>query len=292
MNTKVISFVNMKGGVAKTTTTVGVATMLSGKFNKRVLVIDLDPQTNATVMLIGEEAWEQLSLTNRTLYALFHDAVYGEKTFSIEESIQKDVSKINGVPSVDLLPSDLNLMDLDYEIANPEKGVHLKKMTIDILEKAITPVISRYDYVLIDCPPNLGMYTLNGLRISDAYIIPTIPDILSTRGIYSITQRVPRYSEGIECLGIVYTKVRKQSTLHQRIMKTLGSKKKQMSFEEKMRDNSIDAPIFKTVFYESNTVANAAEFYAVSTLKKKWGAHDHYDSLLSFTQEIITKMEK
>lgn len=71
----VISFINLKGGVGKTTTTVAVAEMLAGVFLKRVLVIDLSPQTNATLMLIGEEKWEELNSSNHTLVQLFTDAI-------------------------------------------------------------------------------------------------------------------------------------------------------------------------------------------------------------------------
>ena len=72
----IISFINLKGGVGKTTTAVAVAEMLSGVFDRKVLVIDLDPQTNATLMLIGEEKWEALNENNHTIAQLFLDAIY------------------------------------------------------------------------------------------------------------------------------------------------------------------------------------------------------------------------
>ncbi len=291
MKPTVISFVNMKGGVAKTTTTVGLATVLSGDFKKNVLVIDLDPQTNATGMLMGEEAWEQASLAGHTLYNLFHDAAFGSDTFSIEESIQKNVSKIKNVDTLDLLPSDIHLMDLEFQMANPEEGLVPKPLTIHLLKDALAPVIENYDYILIDCPPNLGMFTLNGLYISDYYIIPTIPDILSTRGIHSMIHRVPKFVENVPCMGIVYTKVRKQAGLHQRIMAELGHERAPKTFEEKLRNASIQVPIFKTIFYENNNVAQAADFIGTSSLLQKWGNHGHYDSLVSFAKEIFQIVE-
>ena len=76
MGAKTIAFINLKGGVAKTTTTVGLATLLAGTYGKKVLVIDLDPQTNCTTMLIGEEKWQDLNRKGHTLYTLFKDALY------------------------------------------------------------------------------------------------------------------------------------------------------------------------------------------------------------------------
>ena len=293
MKPTVISFVNMKGGVAKTTTTVGLATVLSGDFKKNVLVIDLDPQTNATGMLMGEEAWEKQAEAGHTLGTLFYDAALGTSTFSITDSIQKNVSKIKGVDTLDLLPSDTHLMDLEFQFANPGKDQILQPLTMDILEKALSSVMENYDYILIDCPPNLGMFTLNGLKISNYYIIPTIPDILSTRGLYSLIHRVPLFAENVECLGIVYTKVKKTVSLHQQMIADIARKTKAPSdFWEKMNGNYISVPIFKTIFYESNNVAQAAYYVGVNSLLKKWGNHGHYDSLRDFAKEIMEKTEK
>ena len=284
MSVKVISFINMKGGVAKTTTAVGVATMMAGKFLKRVLLVDLDPQTNATAMLIGEERWTELSDSKRTLYELFDNALNGNENFNVEDLIQKNVSKIKDVKTLDLLPSNTKLADMDYRILMSAKTnmTFFENAPVNIMERALKPIMDRYDYIILDCPPNIGLITLNGARISDAYVIPTIPDILSTHGLNTVIKRMENFSEKtgkkIQLLGIVFTKARKQSTLHMRIMKEMPYKYP-------------DIPVFSNVFYESNTVANAAEFYSVSSLKKKWGYKDHYDSLVKFTDELMRKAE-
>ena len=74
--TRIISVINLKGGVGKTTTTVGLAQVLSVEFNKRVLVIDLDAQTNATTMLIGEDKWVEVNKQKQTIAQLFYEGVY------------------------------------------------------------------------------------------------------------------------------------------------------------------------------------------------------------------------
>ncbi len=92
MGAKILSFINLKGGVAKTTTTVGTAEFLAGEYKKKVLVIDLDPQTNCTVMLIGDERWRELNDNGFTLATLFDDAVKGKHNFNLERTLQKNVS--------------------------------------------------------------------------------------------------------------------------------------------------------------------------------------------------------
>ena len=98
----IFSTINLKGGVGKTTTTVALAEMLSGEFHKKVLVIDLDPQTNATTMLIGEERWGKLNKEGHTLAQLFKDALEpSSKNFTIEHTLQKMCPMfLNAKPSI------------------------------------------------------------------------------------------------------------------------------------------------------------------------------------------------
>ena len=281
MGAKIISFINLKGGVAKTTTTVGTATLLAGEFGKRVLVIDLDPQTNCTTMLIGEEKWKELDDKNCTLATLFQDAINDEHKFNMDTTLQKNVSQIADVNGLDLIPSSLKMIDSQDKLINVAPGRFYANNPTEIIKKAVKPIINNYDYVLIDCPPNMGLITLNGLRISDAYIIPTIPDILSTYGIPQIINRINEFStsigEDIECLGIVATKVRGQSSLHSRTLDQLY--------------RGQDAPLFKTIFYENNQIGEAAECVPVTTLRQKWGYQGQFDKFYQFTDEILEKME-
>lgn len=285
MGAKVISMINLKGGVAKTTTSVGLAQLLSSaelsEFNKRVLVIDLDPQTNATVMLIGEEKWKDLNDKGYTLATLFNDAVDDTNKFSLEDTLQKGVSNIGQVKTVDLLPSSIDLIDIQDKIITMPPGKFYASNPTEILKKAIKPIIDNYDFVIIDCPPNMGLITLNGLRTSNAYIIPTIPDVLSTYGIPQIISRIKEFSdnigEQIQPLGIVATKVRGQSSLHYRTLNILKAEK--------------DAHLFETVFYENNQMAEAAEYTHVSTLRQKWGYQGQFDRFLQFAKEVVKSAE-
>lgn len=280
MGTHTISFINLKGGVAKTTTAVGTATLLAGTFGKKVLVIDLDPQTNCTTMLIGEDRWKELNSQGHTLYTLFKDALEETSNFDIGSSLQKNVSNIRDVGKLDLLPSSLDMVDLQDRIALAPQGQFYANNPTEIIKRAVRNIKDDYDYILIDCPPNMGLITLNGLRISDGYIIPTIPDVLSTYGIPQIITRVNKFANNvgdeIECFGIVATKVRMQSSLHNRTLDQLGHNK--------------DAPLFKTVFYENNQMGEAAEYQPINTLRQKWGYQGQYDRLEAFTREVMKRV--
>lgn len=277
----VVSVINLKGGVGKTTTTVALAEMLSEAHNKKVLVIDLDPQTNATTMLIGEDKWRELNDAEHTLARLFKDALDpNSKRFDLTATLQKRVSNVRDVRGVDLLPSSLDLIDVQDRIASMPSGQFYAENPIDILRKAVKPIVDEYDIVLIDCPPNLGIITLNGLRISAGYVIPTIPDVLSTYGIPQIVRRVRDFSnaiaETIEPFGIIVTKYRAQATVHANGIRQLGAGK--------------DAPIFETIVPENNQIAAAAEFAPVATLRQKWGYAGQYEVYNKLASELLGRV--
>src|SRR6266576_891988 len=113
----VISMINLKGGVGKTTNTVATAQVLDGEFGKRVLVIDLDPQTNATVMLIGDARWKELNDARQTIAQLFRAALEPDKEqFDLSQSLQHGVGNVDDVRRLALLPSSLDLIDIQEEL--------------------------------------------------------------------------------------------------------------------------------------------------------------------------------
>src|SRR5205823_3843769 len=115
----VISFINLKGGVAKTTTSVAVAEILAKEFRKHVLFIDLDPQTNATINLISEEEWQRRDADGRTLAQLFRDKLRPElpPAFDIEKAIIRSVSTIDGgISRLELLPSSIQFIEIQEKL--------------------------------------------------------------------------------------------------------------------------------------------------------------------------------
>ncbi len=276
----VISTINLKGGVGKTTTTVAVAEMLAGEFQRKVLLIDLDPQTNATSMLIGDGRWGELNAEGRTLARLFSDALLEpeERSFNVEAALIRKSSRVRAVRSLSLLPSSLDLIDVQDRLGSMSSGRFYAENPTDILRRAVAPILSEFDIVMIDCPPNLGIITLNGLRISQGYLIPTIPDILSTYGIPQIVRRVREFSDTIaqpiEPLGIVVAKYRTQSTVHRTQTRVLREQD--------------DAPLFETRIPEGNAFADAASPERVSTLRQKWG--DGFAPYRSLASEILERI--
>lgn len=280
--THVFSTINLKGGVGKTTATVALAEFLSAEMRKDVLVIDLDPQTNATVMMIGEEKWKELNKNGHTIARLFSDALgSGNGQFDLEKTIQKNVSNVSSANTVDLIPSSLDLIDLQDQLPTMPLGRFQANSPVDVLRKAVKRCLGNYHVVIIDCPPNLGIITLNGLRISERYLIPTIPDILSTYGIPQITSRVGEFSEqiaeDITPLGVVITKYQANSTVHASTARNLRADK--------------NLVVFDTVIRQANQFAAAAENMGPATLRQKWGYGDLWGDFSSLAKEVMRKLE-
>ncbi|MFT4126483.1 MAG: ParA family protein [Gordonia sp. (in: high G+C Gram-positive bacteria)] len=278
---RVIATISLKGGVGKTTVTAGLAEFLSAEFGQRVLLIDLDSQINLTTMMISESRWFELNANGDTLASLFADAVNGNtRYFAVESAIQRGVSPVRKVTSVDLLASSLDLIELQEDLSALRSSQRCEDGGVNFLREALAPIRDFYDYVLIDCPPNIGPVTLNGLAAADAYIIPTIPDHLSTYGIPQIQNRVRKFGEQIGRpiveLGVVITKYKANSTVHAATTKRLR------------RDPTIQN-VLPTYIAESNGVAAAAEFAEVGTLKGKYGNQGQFDQFRSLTVDVMTE---
>lgn len=269
----VVATINLKGGVGKTTTTAALGEILSAEFGQRVLLIDLDPQTNLTTMMIGESHWGELDSADRTLAAVFAAVVAGGPVPDARSLVQHGVSAVPAVTTLDLLPSSLKLIALQDELA----GIRHLDPTVP-LGYALGGLLAEYDYVLVDCPPNLGPVTQNGLRIADGYIIPTIPDVMSTYGIGPIQERVRQlattWGTTIVELGVVVTKYRKGSAVHR------------STVEDLHRNTSIPL-VYPSLIPEANQIAAAAEFAGFGTLRQKYGSDGQFAALRELAQDFL-----
>lgn len=278
---KVISFINLKGGVGKTTLLVATAEILAKEHNKKVLVIDLDPQTNATVMLVSQENWKEANRNNRTLHQLFLDEVEGTEAFNIEKSIMKNVSNIsNGIENLDLLPSSIDLIDIHDEVS----GLNVKNRVVKILKKKIESLENRYDYILVDCPPNLGAVTMSGIYLSNYYIVPVIPDTLSTYGLTQVIKKInmkareiKRFDEkyDIKPLGIIINRYRDNKP-YNRIAASLGVKS----------SNGEIPKLFETRIGVKSQFSNISDIEKdKSTIRQKYG--QEFSVLNNLVNEIV-----
>lgn len=268
---KIISVINLKGGVAKTTTTVQLAECLVSEFSKKVLVIDLDPQTNATISLIPEEHWERLDEEGQTLYHLFQDKLEKTKHFDLSKALQKEVSNLH-LKNLHLLASSIRFIDIQDRISEIPAKTGFAINPMEIIKTAVHSILENYDYVLIDCPPNLGFITRNGIEISDYFLIPTIPDTLSTYGIPQIIRTIDQFTKerplSIRCLGLVITKFDSRSSSHDR-----GKRNLPVRFSKIFKELGIsEAPIFNTIMPQANATSEAMEFSNTpTTFKQKYG---------------------
>lgn len=163
---KIISFVNQKGGVGKTTTCLNIASYLAA-MGQKVLLLDLDPQGNATSG-IGIEKTQQ----TKTIYNILDGDAY------IEETIQKtEIENLSFIPStIDLAGAEIDLV----QMANRES----------VIKNKLTRIKKDYDFILIDCPPSLGLLTVNALTACDSIIIPIQCEFYALEGLTQLMNTV------------------------------------------------------------------------------------------------------
>lgn len=268
---KIISLLNMKGGVGKTTVAVNLAAHLARDHGKRVLLADLDPQTNASFSLMPEQAWSAWAEAHGTMADIFEIASEGRR------HRDEDVRKISDcivhavvpeIPTLDLLPGHLRLTFLDLDLAarpGRERLLHRK------LEK----IAGNYDFILCDCPPNLQTATQNALYASDWYLVPMQPDFLSSVGLELLLNRLDYLKKELEFkirhLGVVFSRVRRHVTFHQEMMDRLPADKrfKRLHFLSTVIPENItisEAPMqARPVALYDGSAAGADAFRALAT---------------------------
>lgn len=207
---EIISFINMKGGVGKTTSVVEIATILAKDHNKKVLLIDIDPQTNATFSLVEYDDWSKNVAQNTIADVLGRNNNLSSRNveYDINKAVIKNVANIDGL---DLISSHLSLTFLDLDLssqAGREK----------ILSRQIKKLQNQYDFIIIDCPPNLTLAPQNALVASDYIVTPIVPDFYSFLGLPLLINRVNKLKEELEInvsfLGCMFTRVEQQTNLH------------------------------------------------------------------------------
>jgi chromosome partitioning protein len=214
----IISFVNLKGGVGKTALAVNFAAYCA-RDGLKTLLVDLDPQTNATFSCITVAKWQTHAATQGTVADLMgmkrHTAATEEQK-TAESVIIKDV-----FPNMDLLPSHLDLFTIDLDLAGS-----IARETK--LKRALNTVMPTYQMIICDCPPNLTIPTQNALAMSTDFVVPISPDFLSALGLGILLSRVTEFSKDLDhnlnLLGIVISRKGRPATHRDEVVSDIRSR--------------------------------------------------------------------
>ena len=217
----IISTVNMKGGVGKTTLTVNLATCLAKKHHKRVLVLDLDSQISATLSLVSPHDFAKLRKKKHTLSYLLDNVINPNpwSKLSIHDIIVPNICQIEGL---ELLAGDIQLYD-EYQVSQMlhQQAIESEEQEFQkvwdnfervLIQQIIEPVVNNYDFIILDCAPGYNLLTRSGIAASDFYLLPARPEPLSLVGIQLLERRIAKLRRShantqplnVNLLGIVF----------------------------------------------------------------------------------------
>jgi chromosome partitioning protein len=244
---KIIAFANQKGGVGKTTSAVNVAASL-GVLGRRVLIVDLDPQGNTT---------SGVGISKKTLRKTMHD-VLSDGTPASEVILQTEFENIW------ILPANISLAGSEFDLFEAEESEFQ-------IKKALEPLKDEYDYIIIDCPPSLGMLTVNAMTAADGVVIPMQCEFYALEGLSQLMITVSRikqhYNPALNITGILVTMYNSRLLLSVQVISELRKHYADKLFEQCISRNVklSEAPGFGVpVYYHDKKSKGAEEYLAVA----------------------------
>jgi len=240
---KILSFANQKGGVGKTTSAVNIAASL-GVLNFKVLLVDLDPQGNATSGVgISKKALKHTTCSILTGDIDTKDAIVATK-----------------FKNLSVIPTNTGLSSAEFDLFDYDESEKR-------LKKALTQVSDLYDYIIIDCPPSLGMLTINAFAASDGIIVPMQSEFYALEGLSQLLISIKRikqmYNEKLNICGILVTMYDKRLLLSRQVMKELEKHYGDTLIETTISRNIklTEAPSFgKPVYYHDKFSKGSNEY--------------------------------
>ncbi len=282
---RLVSIINMKGGVGKSTTSVALAETLAYHHRRRVLLIDLDPQTNASIMAAGPERWNKLREEERTLDLYFESYAYQSDPRPFKTLIEHKVSDLKGRPDVSLLAAapELRTIERDLIEAFVKRGYKIEgiqRWVLERLAQGLKTVWNDYDYILIDCPPGISLFAEAALIAADAILVPTIPDYVSRLGLIAFRRRaltlINQRRGAASDLFVLATKYDESMSLHRSEADTL--------------QQNLGSAMFNLRIPQHVDIARAAEWSETPrTFEQKYGGAANLMKALG--EEFLDKLE-
>jgi len=255
--TNIISVINQKGGVGKTTTVINLAASLS-IMGQNILVIDLDPQGNATTGFGKNNSDEDNNVYNLLI-----------KKINLKEAIQK-----TNINNLDIIGSHVNLSGLEVETASDAKRAFVMK---EILFGEKNSTLQKYDYIFIDCPPSLSLLTIMSLVASDELLVPLQTEFFALEGITQLVKTIDRIKENLNpalsIRGILLTMFDKRNKLSSEVDREARNYFKEKVYQTVIQRNVrlSEAPShgMPCVIYDKNCVGSKSYFKLAEEFSKK-----------------------
>lgn len=230
MAATVVSIINLKGGVGKSTLTMIIGEILAFRYGKNVLLIDMDAQANLSYCMVPSHQIEAQNRGSRTIYHLFRDALNGKRV-DISRFITHPPLVVSNIARglmhrpgtlINMVVSTPSVAQLDEDLMEMwEQKKAVPQGLREILTNALEGAREQYNYILIDCPPGLSLFSSTALMASDYYISPVIPEPLSLQGVGLVgrraTQLRERYGATVEFKGVLLNIVKHYRATHRNV---------------------------------------------------------------------------
>lgn len=307
---QIVSVINYKGGVGKTTVTSNLAAELAHR-GKKVLILDMDAQASLTFSFVTPDFWDTALKETRTIKNWFDCISQGEPTMPLSdlrvrpELVNSHLNRISKNGCLDIISSHLGLINVDLELATLLGGAspsQTQKKYLKVHGKLREELLllgreMNYDLVLIDCPPNFNIVTKNALIASDKILIPAKPDYLSTLGIDYLQKSVDDLINDFnwyadkdeeyervnpEIMGVVFTMIQINSG------KPIAAQRQYISQTKRLK-----VPTFTTTFRENKTIFADAPRNSFPVVLNAYSNLTHSEivsEIEDFVDEFITRL--